>query len=183
MLPSPPRNGSSPRWCCRCTTARTPSSRARQRSSRPPSARPRSRCSTCSRATRRRSRTMPAAGPFAGVTRDIAFASAPRAAENAKVAVHLPATFDPKAPFLLCVFLHGLAGDVAFEDHIQRAIDQIGTSSANALLVAPRFGPGVRPGTFEDSAGFASFVAEVQAELTAGGIAAPSDAPIVLVAF
>jgi len=30
---------------------------------------------------------MPAAGPFAGVTRDIAFASAPRAAENAKVAV------------------------------------------------------------------------------------------------
>jgi hypothetical protein len=121
--------------------------------------------------------------PLNGVTRDIAFASAPHAAEHDKVAVHMPATFDPTAPFLLCLFLHGIGGDVSFEDHIQKATDQIATCPANALLVAPRFGPGVRPGTFEDSAGFSAFVAELQAELTAGGIAAPSDAPIVLVAF
>src|SRR4051812_21227769 len=103
--------------------------------------------------------------PSAGVTREVAFTSAPHPAEHDKVAVHLPATFDPKSPFVLCVFLHGMGGDMPFEDHIQKAIDQIATCSANALLVAPRFGPGVRPGTFEDSAGFSAFLAEVQAEL------------------
>ena len=119
------------------------------------------------------------------MTRDIAFASAPHVAESDKVAVHMPATFDPKAPFLLCVFLHGLEGDVPFEDHIRRAIDQVGTSSANAVLVAPRFGRGARPGAFDDSAGFVSFIAEVQAELAAASVAAPAvaSAPIVLAAF
>ena len=119
------------------------------------------------------------------MTRDITFVSAPHVAENDKVAMHIPATFDPKAPFLLCVFLHGLEGDLPFEDHIQRAIDQIGTSSANALLVAPRFGPGAQPGTFEDDMGFASFIAEVHAALTAAGVAvsAIANAPIVLAAF
>ena len=121
--------------------------------------------------------------PTTGVTRNIAFVSAPHPAEHDKVAVHLPATFDPTAPFLLCVFLHGMGGEVPFEDHIQRAIDQIEACSANALLVAPRFGPGVRPGTFENSTGFSAFVAEVQAELTAAGITAASSAPIVLAAF
>ena len=70
--------------------------------------------------------------PFAGITQDVVFKAAPLPADktNNKVAVHFPATFDPSAPFVLCVFMHGLSikndgGDVTFEDHIHAAIAQI----------------------------------------------------------
>ena len=116
--------------------------------------------------------------PSKGVTQDIVFASAPCASEHDKVAVHVPATFDPTAPFVLCVFLHGMEGDLPFEDHIQKAIDQIATCPANALLVAPRFGSRVQAGAFEDGAGFSSFIAELQATMPE-----TAEAPIVLAAF
>jgi hypothetical protein len=126
--------------------------------------------------------------PSAGVTRDVAFASAPLAAGD-KVAVHLPATFDASAPFLLCVFMHGTGGRVPFEDHIRKAIAQIASSSTNSLLVAPRFGDGCDPGAFGTTAGFSSFVAELRAVLpsvlpsTRVADHAAAQAPIVLVAF
>jgi hypothetical protein len=123
--------------------------------------------------------------PYAGLTQDAAFASAPLGRENDKVAVHVPATFDFAAPFVLCVFLHGRDGDGSFEDHIRTAIDQIAACATNAVLVAPRFGPDVAPGAFEDDAGFSSFVRELQTLLTKAGIdgVATARAPIVLAAF
>jgi hypothetical protein len=116
--------------------------------------------------------------PSKGVTRQVALASAPQRAEHAKVAVHLPATFDPEAPARLCLFLHGRGGDVPFETHIAQAIDQIEGCASNVVLVAPRFGDGAQPGTFQDGAGFSSFFSELQSHLPA-----LADAPIVLAAF
>jgi hypothetical protein len=116
--------------------------------------------------------------PSKGVTRNVALASAPQPTDHAEVAVHLPATFDSRSPARLCLFLHGRGGDVPFEDHIDQAIDQIAACRSNVVLVAPRFGDGVQPGTFEDSAGFSTFVSDLQAELPA-----VAGAPIVLAAF
>ena len=128
--------------------------------------------------------------PFAGITRDVVFKTAPLPADqNNKVAVHFPATFNTSAPFVLCVFMHGLGGDVPFEDHIRKAIAQIASSSTNTLLVAPHFGDGDDPGTFEDTGGFSSFVAELRTVLpsllASAAIAdyAATKAPIVLVGF
>jgi pimeloyl-ACP methyl ester carboxylesterase len=129
--------------------------------------------------------------PFAGITQDVVFKAAPLPADktNNKVAVHLSATFDTSAPFVLCVFMHGLGGDGSIEDHIQTAIAQIASSSTNTLLVAPRFGNGSDPGAFQDIAGFSSFVAELRTILpslpTPAGVAdyAAAKAPIVLVGF
>ena len=125
--------------------------------------------------------------PLAGITQDVVFKTAPLAADRKnQVAVHFPATFDPSAPFVLCVFMHGLGRDGSPEDHIGAAITQIASSSTNALLVAPRFGDGTDPGAFLDVAGFSSFVAELRAVLpTSAGVAdhAATTAPIVLVGF
>ena len=130
--------------------------------------------------------------PFAGMTRDVVFRTAPLPADqNNKVAIHFPATFDASAPFVLCVFMHGLSiknedGDGSTEDHIRTAIAQIASSSTNTLLVAPRFGDGSDPGAFQDIAGFSSFVTELRAVLpTSAGVAdhATAKAPIVLVGF
>jgi hypothetical protein len=113
-----------------------------------------------------------------GVTQEIAFACAPHPEPNDKVAVHVPATFDARSPVTICVFLHGREGDVPFEDHIRQAIDQIAACSANVALVAPRFGAEVQAGSFEDSAGFPSFISELQATLPGA-----AEAPIVLAVF
>lgn len=128
--------------------------------------------------------------PFAGMTRDVVFKTAPLPADqNNKVAVHFPATFDATAPFVLCVFLHGSGRAIPYDDHIQQAIAQIEASSTNTMLVAPRFGDESDPGTFQDTAGFSSFVAELRAVLpsllTSPGVAeyAAVKAPIVLAAF
>ena len=139
---------------------------------------------------------MPAAGPFAGITEDVVFKTAPLPTDktNNKVAVHFPATFDTSAPLVLCVFMHVLTlknegGDVPFEDHIQKAIAQIASSSTNTLLVAPRFGDDDDPGAFGDTGGFSSFVAELRTVLPtvlpSAAIAddAATKAPIVLVGF
>jgi hypothetical protein len=124
--------------------------------------------------------------PAAGITRDIAFAHAPHAAPDNKVAVHVPATFDARAPFLLCVFMHGLSGEVPFEDHIRRAIDQLGHCAANVVLVAPRFGDRSAPGAFNDPAGFPAFIEELRRvlpEMLPLGEGAVARAPIVLAVF
>jgi hypothetical protein len=124
--------------------------------------------------------------PAAAVTREVAFARAPHAAPNDKVAVHVPATFDAGAPFLLCVFMHGLSGEVPFEDHIRRAIAQLERCAANVVLVAPRFGDRSAPGAFDDPAGFPAFIDELRhvlpqmAPLDADAVAR---APIVLAVF
>jgi hypothetical protein len=124
--------------------------------------------------------------PLAGVTRDIAFAHAPHAAPDNKVAVHVSATFDAAAPFLLCVFMHGLSGDVPFEDHIRRAIAQFGQGTANVVLVAPRFGDRSAPGAFHDPAGFPALLDELQhvlPKMLPLGEEAVARAPIVLAVF
>ena len=112
------------------------------------------------------------------VTQEIVFACAPHPELNDKVAVHVPATFDASAPFTICVFLHGLAGDVPFENHIERAMAQMAASPANAVLVAPRCGDRCEAGAFQDAAGFSSFIAELEETLPA-----PGGAPIVLAVF
>lgn len=101
--------------------------------------------------------------PASDITIDAAFQHAP---SDLTVAVHVPKAFKSAEPFLLCVFLHGLAADsVPIENHIKAAVDQIKNSAANALLVAPRFDRGNDPGKFSLPAGFSNFIAELETAL------------------
>jgi hypothetical protein len=134
--------------------------------------------------------------PFAAITTDAVFSRGPHPSRS--VGIHIPQNFDPSAPFALCVFMHGLSlADAPFETHIEMAVAQIKSSSTNTILVAPRFGGDDDEGTFQDSAGFSSFVGELQTVLPPllmkAGIPAAeaakisgyaaTGAPIVLVAF
>lgn len=139
--------------------------------------------------------------PVAAITRDVAFAAAPFRATSSvgnKVRLHVPATFDATAPFMLCVFLHGWEVERGSrEAQIAQAVAQMVDAHKNVMLIAPRFGTQSEEGSFGNATGFSSFVQELEsalppvleqsgmnaADAAAVAIAAARTARIVIVAF
>jgi hypothetical protein len=88
-----------------------------------------------------------------------------------RVLLHIPATFDPRKPALIVIYMHGneatLERDVIVR---QRIPEQIANTHANAVLVAPQFALDARDssaGHFARPGAFGRFLTEAAAQLQA----------------
>ena len=86
-----------------------------------------------------------------------------------RVLLHIPAKFDMKKPAVIVVFFHG-HGAILERDirDRQQLPEQISSSAANAVLVAPQFAVNAadsNPGRFQEPGGFTRFLNEAATHL------------------
>ena len=87
-----------------------------------------------------------------------------------RVLLHIPAKFDMKKPAVIVVFFHGHGAILERDIRDRQALpEQISSSAANAVLVAPQFAVNAadsNPGRFAEAGGFTRFLNEAAVHLS-----------------